>query len=422
MNKLGLSLAADSAITSGRDGARKVYNTANKLFALSPHHPIGVMVFGSASFMEIPWEVILKSYRSVLKEEKFDDVHAYFNDFTSFLNRDERFKAEDNEEIIVHRAFSDMLKELVIEVEDRIEEESSKEEITDQQVTEWLEAKINSVTAKYEKMEDTFIEMDYTSFVEKFGHVVKEITEELVVYELPEHLKNKLYQLCFVILQKDFFSMGSSGIVMAGYGEKEIFPHLVEYRLEGFLFGQLKYKKLREKKISYTNDKHDGTASIVPFAQQEMVHSFMNGIEPVLEDTYYEIIKKVALDYHNQIEAHVGVEFTEQQVKKLEEMGKELYESIANSVKEYQYNYYIKPLMGIVRSLPKEELADMAEALVNLTSFKRRVTRDTESVGGPVDVAVITKGDGFVWVKKKNYFDPDLNPHYFNKLLRGDKE
>lgn len=36
-----------------------------------------------------------------------------------------------------------------------------------------------------------------------------------------------------------------------------------------------------------------------------------------------------------------------------------------------------------------------------LTSFKHKVSSTIESVGGPVDVAVITKGDGFVWIKKK---------------------
>lgn len=67
----------------------------------------------------------------------------------------------------------------------------------------------------------------------------------------------------------------------------------------------------------------------------------------------------------------------------------------------------------LVDNLPKEELAAMAESLVNLTSFKRRVSWDDETVGGPVDVAFISRGDGFVWIKRKHYFDPTLNPHYF---------
>ena len=69
--------------------------------------------------------------------------------------------------------------------------------------------------------------------------------------------------------------------------------------------------------------------------------------------------------------------------------------------------------------LPKGELAEMAESLVNLTSFKRRVTLDVETVGGPIDVAVISKGDGFVWIKRKHYFDPEHNPHFFINYYRN---
>ena len=43
--------------------------------------------------------------------------------------------------------------------------------------------------------------------------------------------------------------------------------------------------------------------------------------------------------------------------------------------------------------------------MVNLTSFKRHCTKSVETVGGPIDVLVITKGDGPIWVKRKQYFD-----------------
>lgn len=62
----------------------------------------------------------------------------------------------------------------------------------------------------------------------------------------------------------------------------------------------------------------------------------------------------------------------------------------------------------------------MAEALVSLTAFKRRVSMDTETVGGPIDVAVISKGDGFVWIKRKHYFGADLNPQFFAKYDRNE--
>lgn len=72
-----------------------------------------------------------------------------------------------------------------------------------------------------------------------------------------------------------------------------------------------------------------------------------------------------------------------------------------------------------VSILPKDELGAMAEALINLTSLKRRVTTEKETVGGPTDVALISKGDGFVWVKRKHYFESGLNPDFVGKGLIG---
>lgn len=413
MNKLGMALAADSAITSGRDGVQKVYNSANKLFSLSSDHPVGIMVYGAASFMEVPWDVIIKSYRDYIGDRKFADLDYYMDDFLDFLRQDERFKNPEVEEIIIYRTFSDNLKRIVREVEDGIDgENESSDDIINEKVLVWLKECVSRTLTSYKEKEETFLEMDFEPFKLKFSSVVDEIIQELISFELPEELLDELYELAFEATRKDYFSLGSTGIVLAGFGEREIFPHLLNYRLDGFVFGQLKYKKLKEKKISYTNDKKDGTAAITAFAQREMVDSFISGIEPNMEDAIFGIIDRVLKGYHEQIEKHMDIQFTEDQVNEMENLGKHMYKSIEDAVEEYQQKNYIKPLLGIVRSLPKEDLAEMAEALVNLTSFKRRVTRATESVGPPIDVAVITKGDGFVWVKRKNYVDPVINARF----------
>ena len=49
--------------------------------------------------------------------------------------------------------------------------------------------------------------------------------------------------------------------------------------------------------------------------------------------------------------------------------------------------------------------AGMAESLIAVTNLQRHITSSEESVGGPVDVAVITRSEGFVWMKHKNWFD-----------------
>ena len=42
-----------------------------------------------------------------------------------------------------------------------------------------------------------------------------------------------------------------------------------------------------------------------------------------------------------------------------------------------------------------------------------------ETVGGPIDVAVVSKGDGFIWIKRKHYFDPVLNQRFIARLYEG---
>ena len=83
MNKEAIALAADSAVTMT---AEKIFTSANKLFTLSKYHPVGIMVYGSAIFMGVPWETIIKIYRNELGKNKFSALKEYANSFIDFLD------------------------------------------------------------------------------------------------------------------------------------------------------------------------------------------------------------------------------------------------------------------------------------------------------------------------------------------------
>ena len=143
--------------------------------------------------------------------------------------------------------------------------------------------------------------------------------------------------------------------------------------------GSLKYKLKTANKIKNNGD----TASIIPLAQTDMVSTFIMGVHPWFED----ILKRNIKDFDK------------------------ISQAIFNEMRER----FTNPILNIVASLPKDELADMAETLVSITSFMRRVSSDLETVGGPIDVAVISKKDGFIWIKRKHYFQPEKNHHFFNR-------
>lgn len=85
LNKNGLVFAADSAVTVANNQDSKVFNSANKLFSLGDNHDIGIMIYGNADFMGIPWEVVIKEFKHTLEKEKYKTVEDYTSLFFDFV-------------------------------------------------------------------------------------------------------------------------------------------------------------------------------------------------------------------------------------------------------------------------------------------------------------------------------------------------
>lgn len=60
-------------------------------------------------------------------------------------------------------------------------------------------------------------------------------------------------------------------------------------------------------------------------------------------------------------------------------------------------------------AMPIQDAIDLAEFLVYLTKMYSRFTPGGPTVGGPIEIAAITKHEGFKWVSRKHYFTADLN-------------
>jgi hypothetical protein len=145
-----------------------------------------------------------------------------------------------------------------------------------------------------------------------------------------------------------------------------------------------------------------------------MVATFMDGINPELT--------RFVHGYLGQVFARLPELIGDQDSRSTDLFKtntQKLLEDFLMKFHDFQAQYQSMPVVRMVKVLPKDELAAMAEALVNLTAFKRRITESIETVGGPIDVAVISKGDGLVWVKRKHYFPPELNQHFFANYFRG---
>lgn len=417
LNKYGVALAADSAVTIGNETKNKVYNSANKLFALSKKFPVGIMIYGNAEYMSIPWEVIIRDYREQHGNIEFDNLSECAFNFIEFIKSNDNYKSEEAEQIFVHKTFSSVFQDILNNVNGEINKKfngSPQENQVVELIREQFEFFKNQFENKYQFLDD--FNSDFVGlFITKHKDIMDQIIAQRVFVPLSDEIKDKIYHVGAYIFSKDFFFNELSGITITGYGKEEIFPRLFEFHIGGMICDKLKYKEATHTIINII-DKQNGVecpAAVRAFAQRQMVHSFMSGIDPSLQRKIQGLLKGL----FDQIPGILNNNLQKPLDQNSKKLADDIFDKVLNlfevELNKVKQNEYINPIVETVEILPKEELAPMAEALLNLTSIKRRISKDAESVGGPIDVAVISKGDGFVWVKRKHYFKPELNYQFF---------
>jgi hypothetical protein len=203
--------------------------------------------------------------------------------------------------------------------------------------------------------------------------------------------------------------MSTAGLVFAGFGDHNVFPSMASYTSCGLLAG----KHVHVAGDSMNID-HETPAWLVPFAQRDMADTFSAGVGfDVYASTMRAVVEGLA-SFVEKLGQSAG--FDPANVGNLSDLISEAQSNIGNAVLERARKEHAIPMRRILGALPVDELAELAETLINLQSLKEKVTKPSESVGGPVDVAVITRSEGMVWIKRKHYFDPAINPRYMARL------
>jgi hypothetical protein len=417
LNKQGVALAADSAVTVTGGNQKKIYNTANKIFTLSKFHPISIMIYSSSTLMQTPWEIIIKMYRKKLSDKSFDTVYEYKEDFMKFVKDNDYFTTEEGQLLYVKQFIywnlSNQRKNIINKLSDDKSEEELKEEFV-----ELYETELNEIIDSYSDGKSLLNEFkDYT--LENFTAYLKLGIEEIIklIFEevvLPQKIIDLVIKQYHCILTSSNFIGAESGLVFAGFGEKEIYPSLVSINVAEAFDNKLRHYDFRNEKISDSN-----TGSIQPFAQTDVIDMFITGIDPNINNTYFKVFQDTLSKYHKFIAESIKDKDADlaEIIEKLDinDVSNEFIAEMNKVKRELQ----IVPTVDTVSILSKEDLSEMAESLIYLTYLKRRISSSEESVGGPIDVAIISKGDGFIWKKRKHYFSQELNKHfmanYFNK-------
>lgn len=428
INRLGVALAADSAVTiPGYDGTDKVFDTGDKLFELSERFPVALMVNGSMDFLGVPWEIIAKEFRCTPPADAAEiSIEQWMQRFLEFLSTHPTVKPDD-----VRRWQDGLIREEIDDlnehVRDRIEEvaaedgEQHLQHLLQRLYTEAMTERIEHLVHRPPLQSlDGLAEDDVLPTVRS---LVGELDGDLMPFETNADQRDMFCRLVAQRLLKGLDRLTVTGLVICGFGGKDLFPSLCAVEIDGHVVQKLRYQQSHNVTISRGED----TGTAISFAQTDVVDRLLRGTDSRFIDGARDFIKENVSGSLEQNFARLKLKIVKSDGSEIavSEMGGLLGDLIAS---QFETRFVAKLRQEFERKfketialMPKQDLIELAEALVSITAIERKASDDAGTVGGPIDVALITRSEGFVWIKRKHHFSAELNPRYmwrrFNKML-----
>lgn len=253
----------------------------------------------------------------------------------------------------------------------------------------------------------SFDNSDQIHILKKYKALFAELLkQEKINFSVSSPYLNKFSQILTFVITKGWYENGYTGFVFAGFGDTEHFPSLYAIRSSGVFNKKMNYTVLNDVKIS-----HDKISDLKVYAQSDMAETFIHGVHPSMLNFFLErnkLFNYILQRFANGLPTH--------QANSLKELSEKVTDRFERDLAKFIDENHRQHIYGMLDLMPKEELAEFAESLINITHMKQLVSTEQETVGGPVDIAVISKGDGLVWIKRKHYFPTEINEKYIAKL------
>jgi hypothetical protein len=364
------------------------------------------MIYNNAQHLNAPLEVVVRSYRGGLSTAGFDRLEAVWPDFQEFLLV---FPHTDEDELdhLRRMAAVELDKLRVMRFKHMLETVARRRRPGGATSETRIRAAIaeRRAEAEAEPIDGYLDDKTEQDFIDQYGPTIDGIANIVLNgMDLNVALRQEIYGLFFALVRSRIRTDAFTGFVFAGFGKSDLFPTLHSVEVDGIYFDR--FRVVRDEVTDI--DRRGDTAAIVPFAQTDMAERFILGIDAQSELGLEKIMVGMVSDILNARPRS----FPPAAREALLEAARARFRVGVDDLKARSE----QNLKGVVDHLSKKELADVAYSLVELTSRKRRYSSDPDSVGGPIDVAILTQSEGFIWVRRKHYFEPELNPSFFKRV------
>lgn len=373
LNKENIALASDTRITVNDE---KTFDGADKIFQISNKPPMAMMIYGKPNITGVPFETTLLDYKQKTNFNTTNTTNKIMKDFIKFMEKYANKYGEDTTD------------KITIKIK-KFEKKLTKE----------LQ---NNTTTPIQTLENIINESDLTLYnLLKEKQLLNKIPKTQFKKIANKYFKNENTKHIQDLLIKSYLSgIDGLGIVIAGFNENTIYPSYSSYKIFGKFDDEILYKKIDEKIESKE-------AQIISFAQNEIINSFLHGIDEETLNLIENFTSKLLKGNLDLIE-----QYNKEKIKSKDlnnfinsiNLKNQEYLQYFFNLLNYNIYYYFLDILDSVDSLPKKDFSELAEFFIRMSSFKYKLTSNQTTVGEDINVALVSKKTGFQWMKYENLF------------------
>ena len=403
MNKLGLAVASDSSLTMTRGDNRRTYASAEKIFPLGTDHKVAILHSGSVEFMDHPFAVLLTEWMKSL-QRPFGSVGEYADSFCNWLaHRQDLFSEEAQANFLqrlmeeylldIHKTMRKYLRDAIISEEDWgaqvVLDEINRILMDDVAYLDGL-SDLDGINANW-------AESHYQVLQTSINNAIEYVFDDVPRDELSDRRYEEITRK--ILFKRIISDQFDARLAFVGYGDQAIYPEHVWVDFQGVVGDKPRYLS-KSVAISIAESQ-----SLVTHAQSEAIFTFLQA--------YHRSFYNLAARYQSEtidlilemIDSESNVTAEEVLYEKISSLGKEREQGMNQEFENKSEVDFVQPFTSTLASLPSTSLGKMAESLIELQILRQSSQAIQDTVGGPVDVAVITLEKGFQWFRHKTLED-----------------
>jgi len=396
INAQGVAIASDSAVTLG--GGRRTLDTAVKVLPLPGPHRIAVLHSGLVHVHGLPYQVLLNECFSTLCAAPLATVEAYRQDFLDWLGNNLQWFSTDR----IHREWIGAVSQRFDIIRDgvlrKIKDDPARlgpERATLEEVRLWAEGL--STFPTFENTDDEWLRSVGASLAEGVLEVFEYWFDDI---PRSEEIDRHLHAYAAEFVRRSGPWDDSATLSFVGFGESQVLPGYSDCDISGVLGGRVLH--VPAKSWVGVSD-NDPIFAIHPLGQTSAINLFLRGAEHEM----VEVAANAAVEQVGALRTKLGEVVGEEVASStsfheaFDSAVNQMMTSIGESVWDDSEQRYVDPLRLAIAGLPLATLADVARSLVELQALRQTTTAEQSTVGGPIDVAIISRAGGFGWVRHK---------------------